>query len=275
MMQTWNELTAFWMSSRQRSVCLALALAAAVFILVNEDKQMSVLKQMAAGFLGICLIFYNPLIAFIYEKVSGKYYPFAKLGLGLPFLPFLAAAGAVLLVKIGRNKRDKLVLAAGFVLTAFLSGNLVLFASVDSAGNSAVDPYDSELSSAQGESMQQMIRNAAQELRELGAAPLLVAPKEIMEEIRRLDGSIVLAYGRDMWQTQALSYLHETYDEEQILLCQMMESKDAEAADVAEYAITAGCNLFVAREELDSTFAQAHHLWLFGEEQGLYLYMLH
>lgn len=279
MMQAWNELTAFWASAQQNSVCLALALAAAVFCLVYGSRQGLGLRRVAAGFLGIWLFFYNPFIVFAYEQICKKAYPFHALYIGLPFLPFLAVTGAVLITRNSRSGRDKLVLAAGVIVAVFLSGNLM-----PSAFAEEISPSGSDMTkmtdiimdvSGQEENLLQAIRNAAEELRESGAEPLLTAPKEIMEDIRRLDGRIALAYGRDLWQTEVLTYLHETYDEGQIILCQMMESRETETTETAEYAITLGCNLLVFRDVLDAAFVQSHHLRLYGEGQGLYFYVLH
>lgn len=281
MKQAWNELTAFWTSAQQNSVCLALALAAAVFCLIYGGRQALGIRRAAAGFLGIWLFFYNPLTVFIYERIFGKVYPFTTLYTGMPFLPLLAGVGAVLIVRNGRRGRDKLVLTAGLIVAIFLSGNLMPFAFVEGTGSTDSDIAIAGTAgividvSGQEENLLQAVRDAAQELRELNMEPLLVAPKEILEDIRRLDGRIPLAYGRDLWHAQALAYLHETYDETQILLYQKMESPDAETAETAEYAIAMGCNLLVFREELETAFARAHHLWLYGEGEGLYFYMLH
>lgn len=50
-------------------------------------------------------------------------------------------------------------------------------------------------------------------MNEKSGQKLLWAPKNIMQEVRRQDGNILLIYGRDMWDAKAGSYDYEAYNE--------------------------------------------------------------
>ncbi len=50
-------------------------------------------------------------------------------------------------------------------------------------------------------------------LKEQPGQKLLWAPKNIMQEVRRRDGNILLIYGRDMWDAKAGAYDYEAYNE--------------------------------------------------------------
>lgn len=61
--------------------------------------------------------------------------------------------------------------------------------------------------------------NTAEILQELSALDvekpcILWAPKNIMEQVRRRDGKILLIYGRDMWDVKAGAYDYEAYSAE-------------------------------------------------------------
>lgn len=63
----------------------------------------------------------------------------------------------------------------------------------------------------------------------------LWAPKELLQNVRAVNGSVKLLYGRDMWEKSLGGYSYDVYDEETIMLYEYMESlcgeQDVEQAD--------------------------------------------
>lgn len=117
------------------------------------------------------------------------------------------------------------------------------------------------------------ILEQAEQMGQDGQIPLLVAPKEIMECIRRYDAGIVLAYGRNLWQTDALTCVNDRYTDEQIVLCQSMESEELPAREKAELACEYGCNLIVLKEPLGQGFLQEWNLKEVCGEENFYFYI--
>ena len=112
----------------------------------------------------------------------------------------LIAYGAVLLIEKGVQKGRLLLGILGVAAVLCLCGNQGTLMTVDSDAAEAQE-------------------NTAEILREIYALDIeepctLWAPKDVMEQVRRLDGKILLIYGRDMWDTKAGAYDYEAYSPE-------------------------------------------------------------
>lgn len=79
----------------------------------------------------------------------------------------------------------------------------------------------------------------------------LWAPQGIMEYARALDGSVVLPYGRNMWDGALNAYSYDTYGEEEKLLYTWMCHAEATGEGEAEYGKTAVTE--VAAENAEKT----------------------
>ena len=80
---------------------------------------------------------------------------------------------------------------------------------------------------------------------------MLWAPREIMEQVRRQTGEVVLLYGRDMWENKAAAYDYETYDPQVTSMYLLMEelkdldSDEALPEDCLCEAVNRGVNVLV------------------------------
>lgn len=270
MQNAWNEILAFMRISGQGGAYWYLAVPAVLFLLFNGSAK-GIQRRTAAGFCAIALLFCNPLTAAVYEKAAGTAYPLWKVTLGIPLLPFLAYAGVMLAESLckeaGNKKSGRYAVGVGIVLVIMMSGTIMPWSErtdLEYAGRN-IAPTERQ--------MMEEVSEAASVLIGRGDGALLVAPKGIMNSIRRYDSRIQLVYGRNLWQTGALDYLHETYTDAAILLCQRMENTEANVTETVEMALEQGCNLIVCREELSSAFTAANYLSLYAQTDGLYLYV--
>lgn len=268
MQRVWNDMVSFFQGMESEGSYYGIGLLAVLFCLIYEGREKRHWRCVAIAVCTVVVLLWNPLTARAYEMLLGRGYPLDLVSLAIPLLPFLAYAGTMLVEEgtKGRPMRDRVLLVAGLVVVFMAAGTMVPFGNgKPEVGMETVGTADERCIEA--------VSDAAKELQDIGQEPLLVAPKEIMETIRRYDGSIELIYGRDLWQTDALAYLHETYPEEIILLCQRMESSEANVAQTAEAALALGCNLIVCKESLSDAFMEYQHLELYYEAQELYLYI--
>lgn len=66
--------------------------------------------------------------------------------------------------------------------------------------------------------------------------PILWGPQNIMQEVRRKTGEIVLIYGKDMWDLKAGAYDYEAYPQEWIQAYEWMDAINVLAAETGEQA---------------------------------------
>lgn len=91
---------------------------------------------------------------------------------------------------------------------------------------------------------------------------VLWAPKNIMQEVRRQDGKILLIYGRDMWDEKAGAYDYEAYDESLIQAYIWLENM-AEQERLVSDAPEAAESFADLCEELDKEVES--YLWIMVE----------
>lgn len=211
------------------------------------------------------LVFMNPLTAVLFEKVSGNLYRYVYAALTVPVLPVIAYAAA----DIWENQKRHAAPVALFLAAAIaLAGTVFPF---DEAGGGT------ERRSAQWDEAERgafdVVLSEAERLKENGQEALLVAPKSMMEMIRRYDADIQLAYGRNLWQTNALFYVRDGYGEEQVRLCLFMEAEPFQAEQAAELALAYGCNLIVLKEPLGASFLDNRGLSCVYESGSLFVYV--
>ncbi|MCM1537368.1 MAG: hypothetical protein NC254_03105 [bacterium] len=187
----------------------------------------------------------NPLTALLFEKITGRVYRYVYAALAVPVLPLIAYAAADILK---RRKRRTLPAALLLVVSLACAGTVVPYGESD-----AVKRRSAEWDEEEAGAMETVLSQAAQ-MRENGQVPLMAAPKHMMDAVRRYDAGIMLVYGRDLWQTDALAGVNDIYTGEQVLLCQAMEAEPPLTVPTAELALTYGCNLIVLKEPLEAEF---------------------
>ena len=261
MREWWEGLLTFFRIESRGGAYWALAFAAVVYLVWkgNTARTRRALLVCAAWF----LLWMNPLTAWLFQKIMILPYRYAYAALMVPVLPVIAIAAADILK---RNRGRTHTTALFLVLALMLAGTVFPF---DAQGGTPrrSEQWDDAERGALG-----AVLSEAQRLKENGQVPLLAAPKSMMDAIRRYDADILLAYGRNLWQTDALFFVYDKYTEEQILLCQAMEAEPFRAAETAELALAYGCNLIVLKEPLDASFLDKRGLSCVYESERLYVY---
>lgn len=287
MRECWENLLAFFRTETRSGAYWALAFAAVIYLAgtrmaarkacVNaEDDDPAGNGESAKGhenkawrklivlFVWL-LVFMNPLTAALFEKVSGNLYRYVYAALTVPVLPVIAYAAA----DIWENQKRHAALVALFLAAAIaLAGTVFPF---DEAGG-GTGRRSAQWNDAERGAFD-VILSEAERLRENGQEALLVAPKSMMETVRRYDADILLAYGRNLWQTNALFYVRDGYGEEQVRLCLSMEAEPFQAEQTAELALAYGCNLIVLKEPLGASFLDNRGLSCVYESESLFVYV--
>lgn len=215
----------------------------------------------------VCVVWFilwmNPLTAWLFQKIMILPYRYVYASLMVPILPVIAVAAADIL---RRSQRRTLTTALFLVSALMLAGTVFPFDEKGGTPRRSAQWDDAERGAVE------TVLSEAQQFKENGQVPLLAAPKSMMDVIRRYDADILLAYGRNLWQTDALFFVYDKYTEEQVLLCQAMEAEPFQAAQTAELALAYGCNLIVLKEPLDAAFLDNRGLSCVYESERLYVY---
>ncbi len=155
-------------------------------------------RQMLIYTLVMSLLLLFPVTAMFVMIYQTAYFDYEWAWCMVPLTAVIAYGGVCLLENI--KHKGKLFL-----------GILAIAGVLCICGNQGtILTVDSEEASAQEDTTELL-----QELYHFGMAKerILWAPKNIMEQVRRQDGRILLIYGRDMWDVKAGSYDYEVYSE--------------------------------------------------------------
>lgn len=280
----WENLNAFFRIEARSGAYWALAFAALIYLagvriaersaVVNEGLSAVGIKQPAGEstdrtwrVLPVLLVwfflFMNPAAAWMFRKITGLSYRYVYAALALPVLPVIACAAA----DVYGCCKSRRVLAMLFLTAALaISGTLYPF---DEKGGTP--RRSAQWNEAESGAME-IILFEARSISESGEETFLAAPKSIMDAVRRYDAGILLAYGRDLWQTDALAYVHDGYSEEQIALCQAMEAEPFQADETAELALLYGCNLIALKEPVSAKILDNWGLSCVYESEDIYVY---
>lgn len=93
----------------------------------------------------------------------------------------------------------------------------------------------------------------------IGNQCMLWAPKNIMEQVRRQDGKILLIYGRDMWDVKAGAYDYEAYSEELTKAYVWLENMEGQA-EVASIMADPMASFRILCDEVDLNADRKTHL---------------
>lgn len=146
----------------------------------------------------MCLVLLFPVTAMFVMMYQTAYFAYEWAWSMVPLTVLLGYGGQQLLEPIKQKKK----------LTLGILGIAALFCLCGNQGTPLM--VDVKEAAAQ--------ENTAELLQELydfdvTKERILWAPKDIMEQVRRQDGRILLIYGRDMWDGKAGSYDYEVYSE--------------------------------------------------------------
>lgn len=280
----WENLTAFFRIEARSGAYWALAFAALLYLAgvqaaergagINAGMSTGGIKQPAGKgtertwrvllILPVWFfLFMNPAAAWLFRKLTGVSYRYVYAALALPVLPVIACAAA----DVYERCKSRRVLAMLFLTAALaVSGTLYPF---DEKGGTP--RRSAQWNEAESGAME-VILSEARSISESGEETFLAAPKRIMDAVRRYDADILLPYGRDLWQTDALAYVHDGYSEEQIVLCQAMEAEPFQADETAELALMYGCNLIALKEPVSTATLDNWGLSCVYESEDVYVY---
>ena len=271
MNEAWNQWMAFWDRINQGGAYVSLTVLALVYLmytgLYRKDER-RIRARVAIVFLVLMVILCNPVTAFVYQKIIGRTYEYETSFVCVPMLILIAYAGSELVAEhVLWTKKKRMITMVALLFVIMSTGAILPF------WNREDIVKRSQMVYGRHDELIEDILEASEDIKERGDIPFLVAPKGIMSVIRYYDGGIRLAYGRDLWETDLMSHIHDQYSAEQIVLCQKMEDENVGATEVAELALALGCNMFVSREVLTETFVEYHNLALYAENDELYLYV--
>lgn len=290
----WESLTAFFRIEANSGAYWALAFAAAVYLAgtwiaakkapagaeqeqVPADGCAGSIRRMLIVCAGWFVLLLNPFTMGAFEKITGVSYRMVYAALAIPILPVTAWAAAKIWERCdfgtgpaadAPGRRISRPLCAALFLTAALALAGTVYPFDEKAGTIRRGDQWNEAEAGAVEA----VLAEADKLKEAGQVPLLAAPKWMMDTIRRYDADILLAYGRNLWQTDALPLVNDRYSEEQIVLCQAMEAETFQAAETAELALAYGCNLIALKEPLSPAFLDNWGLSCVYEAESVYVY---
>lgn len=155
-----------------------------------------------------------PLTAAVMMLYQTKFYDYEWIWSAVPVTLILACGMAVLYLKWYRESRRKTLFKA---LGVAGTGLVLLFL----CGNLGSPGYDGQKEAA-AENKAALLLDKLEQTGDTENI-CLWAPAEVLAYVRRLDGNIMLLYGRNMWEESLNAWSYDTYDPETRALYQWME----------------------------------------------------
>ncbi len=201
-------------------------------------------RQMFQYTLVMSLLLLCPITAMVVMIYQTAYYDYEWAWSMVP-LTAVIAYGAALLIERWEQQGKRLLGILGVAAVLCLCGNQGTVLTVESQEAEAWEDASEVL----------------QELYDFGMGKqrILWAPKNIMEQVRRKDGKILLIYGRDMWDTKAGAYDYEVYSEALTNAYIWLEVM-TEQAQVASIMADPGLSFAALCEEEDLNRDRENHL---------------
>lgn len=185
---------------------MALFLAALLFLWLRckQENQRALLRYSTAA--ALCCIL--PVTAVPLMLYQTRFYDYEWIWSIVPVTVMTACAGTGVMAEYwqgfrGEAWRKGLPVTAGLLAVTLLCGGW---------NGSDVDRDSEKAWKEQTENILESIRTGVDETPE-NAGFCLWAPRKMMEYARRLDGSILLPYGRNMWEEALDAYSYDTYSE--------------------------------------------------------------
>lgn len=196
-----------FMGAGKMSALLILGILLCFFLGLGAGKQREALRY-AGVTAAICICPFTAVLLMLYQT---RFYDYEWIWTLVPLTAMIACCEVLFLEwfwKKGYGKEGKILylVAAILVLNFFSSrlGNEKWQAEDLGAGREAIREVVSEMTRDQGEI-------------------ILWAPREVMEQVRSIDGSVKLLYGRNLWQEHLNAYAYDTYPPEMKELYVWME----------------------------------------------------
>ena len=187
-----------WLEFTSNGKLCALFLASLVFLWVYykraEQKNVLIYGAMMTGF---CIVPATATVLMVYQT---KFYDYEWIWSAVPVTVLTAYAGTKILSECWQGFRREawrkgLPVTAGLLLLAYLCSG---------PGGAYPDRRSAEDRKAETEGLLEIIKTEEETV-------CLWAPQDIMQYVRAVDGSVLLPYGRDMWQEALGAYSYDTY----------------------------------------------------------------
>lgn len=190
---------------------MALFLAALLFLWLHgkQEKQRALLRYGTVS--ALCCIL--PVTAVPLMLYQTRFYDYEWIWSIVPVTVMTAYAGTKVMAEHWQGFRREawrkgLPVTAGLLAVALLCGGW---------NSSGVDRNGEKAWKEQTENILEIIGTGAEEapenVRTDNSGICIWAPRKMMEYVRRLDSSILLPYGRNMWEEALGAYSYDTYSE--------------------------------------------------------------
>lgn len=160
---------------------------------------------------GMTFVLLCPITAVLVLVYQSAFYDYEWAWNMVPLATVIAYGGVIMYDKVAnRALRKKIFWWLGVVVLLFFCGNQGQIKTVAT--------------------QEAKTRADAQEIAEILAEPMgdgrviLWAPKDIMQEVRRVSGEILLVYGKDMWDLKSGAFDYEAYSREFMQAYDWMET---------------------------------------------------
>ena len=211
------------------AVLFGMLLAAWLLKPVSDRKGNRLLLYAA----GMSILLLCPVTAAMIMVYQTGFYDYEWSWSMVPVTAVIAYVGTLLLGQIV-DKKKCLVAGLGFAGLLLLCGNQGLF-------------QKAEKEEVAGKELAACILQCVEQETDLEKA-VVWAPQNIMQNLRRKDGKILLVYGRDMWDEKAGAYDYEVYSEEIIDAYEWLKRILAEVEIAGEFEDALGVLQIISKD---------------------------
>lgn len=198
--------------------------------MVEEAKKQIQLWPFLYAILALVLVVINPVIVFVFHKitsVAGQYYKLWS----LLMLLFVCAYGIVCFLSILHEKKQKLLLIGGFVILIGLAGS--------GYGISSDRPSEKNLKEE---------AKVLELVKEAGEDTVLLAVDTVLEYAGVYEPQVRLLYGKDLYTPNLDLGIMDTYSADFLNLYEAMKAPKGSMGEIANAAALYDCDVIVVEK---------------------------
>ena len=200
--------------------------------MLEEAKEKIHLWPCLYGLLILVLVVANPLVIWIFNKISPMEGQYHRVWFLMPVI-FLSAYGVVCFLGLLREPRQKVALSLGFIILIALAGNF--YGYMSERKNNSEWVYERQV-------LDYIVQ--AQEGEEIR----LLATEAVLEYAGNHYPQMNLLYGKDLYTPYMDLGIMDTYDSGLMELYEAMKAPEEKVAQIAEYAAIYDCDIIVLPE---------------------------